>query len=539
MSEISRRGFLKDAGLVAGGIAGVAATGAALADEVAWMPETWDAETEILIIGYGFAGESAALAAAKAGAKALVIEAAPIEERGGNSTCCGACWVTVYNEELYARHLGELAFHVTPQNLLDDWAHADLGIADWFDELDVAHHPLTPNYSHFHFDPQPDDDPSILDEDGKVLVGIDMNECIDENGVGLRGLALHNLLADKVEAAGVEVLYENRAMELIQNPLTKEIIGCRAETPDGDKYFKATKGVLLCCGGFENSPELTDTHILPGARLYPAGSMWNRGDGIRMAAAVGAQLWHMAGIEWSGYGIKVFGDDQCTQNAFEKIEGGFIVNRHGERMYNENKKLRHTKEFPALNFKGFADDKEATNEFWGIPSWIIMDETERLEGSSQHVVAGGWIYWHGLYEWSEDFSKEVENGIMVKGDTIEELAEKCGLPVDALSATLKEYNELAANGDTKYRRKYIRALEPPYYALVAWPTVFNTQGGPKHSNLNCRCVDYNDVVIPRLYSCGELGSVYSMLYHGSGNVAEAIMTGKLAAEDAAALTGWE
>ena len=53
MSEISRRGFLKDAGLVAGGIAGVAATGAALADEVAWMPETWDAEAEILIIGYG------------------------------------------------------------------------------------------------------------------------------------------------------------------------------------------------------------------------------------------------------------------------------------------------------------------------------------------------------------------------------------------------------------------------------------------------------------------------------------------------------
>lgn len=543
MTEVSRRNFLKDTALVAGGVAGTGVFEAATAHatEGGWKAPDWDRETDVLVIGYGYAGENAALAANKAGVDVLVIEAAPEEDRGGNSTCCGGCWVSVNDVDLYARHLADLCFKITPQSYLDDWARADMGITAWFDELGIDHHQLTPNYSHFHFQPTPKDDESVLWEDGTVAVGIDMNECLDEDGNGLRGKPLHDLLASKVDEAGVPVLYNTRGVELIQHPLTREVVGCRAQTPEGDILIKAAKGVLLCCGGYENSPELTDTHVLPGARLYPAGTVYNVGDGIRMAAGVGAQLWHMAGIEWSGYGVKVLGEDhdQTTQNAFERITSGFIVNRHGERMYNENKKLRHTKEFPAMQFKGFADDPEARNEFWGDPSFIIMDEAERLEGSLKHNVLGGWIYWHKLYEWSDDYSKEVENGILMKADTIEELAEIAGIEPTAFAKTFADYNEAAAAGIDEFGRTSLRTMEPPFYAIKVYPTLFNTQGGPKHSNINGRCVDYNGSEIPRLYACGELGSVYSMMYHGSGNVAEAVMTGKLAAEDAASLDSWE
>ena len=84
-----------------------------------------------------------------------------------------------------------------------------------------------------------------------------------------------------------------------------------------------------------------------------------------------------------------------------------------------------------------------------------------------------------------------------------------------------------------------RIDQPPFYGVVLYPSFINTQGGPVHNNLDCRVTDIRDEVIPRLYATGELGSVYSLLYHGSGNVAEAIITGKNAGFDAAALESWD
>lgn len=541
MSNISRRNFVKGGAVAAAGVAGAAAMGAGViyAGE-GWMPEAWDYETDVLVIGFGFAGENAAIAAHRAGADVIVLESAPIEARGGNSASCSGNWVNVYNAELYARHLASLCFHVTPQNFLDDWAQANSGIVEWMDELDIPHQKTDGNYSHFHFQPEPGDDPSILAEDGTVQVGIDINESRDDEGNPLKGKALHDVLAGIVEAEGIQVLYSTRGMDLIQNPTTKEILGARAVTADGASLFiKAAKGVALCCGGFENNPAMTDAHILPGVRVYPAGSIYNVGDGIHMSAAVGCELWHMAGIEWVGYGIRPLAEDQTLQNQFEKIVSGFVVNKHGARMYNEEKRLRHTKEFPAIQFKGFADDAEAPNEFFGVPSYIIFDEARRLEGLSAFYTKGGFIWQHGLYQWDEDGTKEIESGIIKKGDTAEELALACGIDPEGFAKTLEAFNGYAATGvDLEFGRKNMRVMEPPFYAIEVVPAVFNTQGGPKHSNLNGRCLDRYGNVVPRLYACGELGSVYSMLYHGSGNVAEAVMTGKLAGEDAASLEPW-
>ena len=547
----SRRAFLRNTGLLAAGtaIAGLAAsTSAPLAAEAGetWMPESWDEETDILILGFGLAGASAAIAANMQGVDALIVEVAPKEFRGGNSASCGGGWVNPWDKDLYLDHLKKLCFNLTPENYLKDWVEADSGIVDWMDELDIAHIQTVHNYSHFFNSSNPPVDPSTgLPASGGVAdSGIDQNRALTEDGGPARGKDLFRMFAERVEARGVPIFYETRALELIQNPNTKEVLGARVQDKDGKNlYFKGKKGTLLCVGGYENSPTLTDNHVLPGIRLYTSGTPYNCGDGIYMASATGAEIWHMAGIEWVGYGVRVFDDDLSTFSDYRNLKSGFVVNKRGTRMYNEDKNLIHTKEFPATYFKGFADDPTALNDFWGTPSYAIFDEARRLEGNAGFFHSGGmgYVVQRELYNWSEDNSKEIESGLIKRGETIRELAEKSGINPDALEETFNRFNENAAQGlDPEFGRENVEPLAtPPFYSIELVPTLINTQGGPKHSNLDGRCLTHEDKVVPRFYACGECGSVYSMLYHGSGNVAEAIMTGKLAAEDAAKLDSWE
>lgn len=87
--------------------------------------------------------------------------------------------------------------------------------------------------------------------------------------------------------------------------------------------------------------------------------------------------------------------------------------------------------------------------------------------------------------------------------------------------------------------KMVKIETGPFYGIEVWPSLLNTQGGPKRSNATCRVVDYEGNEIPRLYSAGELGSQFGLVYHGSGNTTEAVMTGKVAAENAATLEPWD
>lgn len=91
-------------------------------------------------------------------------------------------------------------------------------------------------------------------------------------------------MAEIYEGMGGTVLYETRGRELVQNPQTKEVLGVRAEKADGSSIFiKARKGVVLACGGYEASPELTQEYIRACMDIAVTGSPFNRGDGVLMA----------------------------------------------------------------------------------------------------------------------------------------------------------------------------------------------------------------------------------------------------------------
>ena len=157
-----------------------------------------------------------------------------------------------------------------------------------------------------------------------------------------------------------------------------------------------------------------------------------------------------------------------------------------------------------------------------------------------------------------DNSAEIEKGVIVKAATIRELAEKIKVPADQLEATVKKWNaDIKAGKDTEFGRILKRdpkgktafagreapivseplAEEGPFYATALYPTMLNTQGGPK-KNVRGQVMDPNDRPIPRLYAAGELGSMWGSIYQGATNNAECIVFGRIAGREAAKEKAW-
>jgi predicted oxidoreductase len=106
---------------------------------------------------------------------------------------------------------------------------------------------------------------------------------------------------------------------------------------------------------------------------------------------------------------------------------------------------------------------------------------------------------------------------------------------DRLAETTKRWNQYVAKGADEFHRLLgtIMPIEiAPFYAIEAWPTISNTQGGPVHNAKQ----QINDAVgepIPRLYAAGELGSFFAHLYELAGNLGECISSGRVAGQHAA------
>ena len=142
-----------------------------------------------------------------------------------------------------------------------------------------------------------------------------------------------------------------------------------------------------------------------------------------------------------------------------------------------------------------------------------------------------------LYQWSKDNGAEIEKGWIRTARTVRELAGLIGVPPNNLEDTVATYNRYCDRGlDPDFGRgssDLIPLEHPPYYAVEIWPGGANTQGGPRRS-AKAEVLNLDGEPIPGLYSAGELGSIYGMLYPaGGGNLGECIAFGRIAGENAA------
>ena len=528
ITKMDRRSFV--AGTAAmGALAAAGVAGAAVADEAPAVE--WADEADVVIVGTGCAGMSAALTMAIEGlGSCLVLEVASRELRGGNSGATAGIVFCPDSVDAAIEYQNALSgAYACDEETMQVWAENLLENIPWMQEhLGCEFKPCGQGtwgiQGEYPFMPRAQECPSYNVTEGTTW----------------------QAFAGKFDELEIPTYYETRAVKLITNE-AGEVVG--VETEDG-RSFKANKAVLLASGGFEANPEMMKTYLPAG---YPdvigKGSWYNRGDGIKMAQALGAELSHMSNVSGAALGLKMMATDDVDSRTWTRwhTHGYIWVDSRGRRFQDEDvlytELLRHGKQYRAGTF---------TESSMPAGAWAIFTQEE---------FDGGCIFSTSCFaamkavdgRFTEN-QEALDAGVIVKCDTIDDLAAATGIDAAQLQKTIDRYNAMVAAGeDTDFGRGLAKneysepltwegneddvearaafdlvAIEAPYYCVPLVGTLLNTQGGPKRS-ANCEVVDVFGEPIPRLYSAGEMGCEYHYIYNVGGNIAEAISSGRLAA----------
>lgn len=529
--QLTRRSFIKNATTVGAALASASALGAlatpAVAQAAPTIPTKWDKEADVVIVGYGGAGAATAITAADKGANVLILEKQAEANHTSNTQMCYGVFVSPSNVKDatdYMTFASRVNVDMPESRDIDDdivkvWAETMTQNKDWMTKLGAKGFVVYADKGR--------------DDTWPGNASIKAYQIAKPNGTPGVGVDLFNFLDAQVKSRKVEIMWETPGMGLIANP-DGEIIGVRAKDKSGKELvIKASKGVVLTSGGFE----FNDAAVKAFLPVYPMvfyGNPDNTGDGIKMAQEHGADLWHMTVL---GGGLKAKFADFPT--AFMVNTGGspayMVVGKDGKRFVGESALGGYSGYWSALVY-------DTVKYTWNrIPAYWVFDEHQRLAGPivPTAFAAAGPIK---MYEWSKDNTKEIEKGWILKGDTIEELAAKMKVDPTTLKDQLTRFNSYAAAGkDGEFDRtaKSMAALDqPPFYAVQLWPGLNNTYGGPRR-NAKAQIVRVDGKPIPRLYSSGELGSVYVQYPQGGANVGECLAFGRIAGENVTAETAWD
>ena len=483
----------------------------------------WDTDADVVIVGFGGAGAAAAVTAHDLGAKVLMLEKAPEGEEGGNTRVAGQGYLQIYDVDKAITYLNALCGpYAVPQTMVRAWAEEVSRNNDWVssiggDPQEHQHQPVG-----IEFPELPGADCAHKFHHGDV-VGYSNTWKAFESAVKRRP---------------IEILYETPGCELIQNGTTREILGIRAEHRGRPYRVKARKAVVLTCGGFENNQEMIRNYLPGLASCYTTGSPYNNGDGITMAQAVGADLWHMNNYAGPSMALKVpeykspFSMTPL-HHSHEQPGGMIVVGPDASRFCDEKRHTRH--------------GKVKRHGQWApmpvpCPMFMVFDHGVFSSGPLYDVKGpSGWGRIIERYQWSRDNAAELERGWIKRAGTIGELASAIGLDAAALEKTILRWNHLCETGkdlDFGRRKMLLRFGSPPYYAIELCPAMLNTQGGPRR-NERGQILRPDGTPIPRLYSAGELGSIYSYLYQGTGNIGECLAFGRISARNAVAEAPWD
>lgn len=534
MEKISRKSFVKGAlglGLtgVLAGCASSASSTAASASSTAAPAEKkqftfadtvrWDAQYDVVVMGMGAAGMVAAKTAADNGAKVVIVEKCEEGKAGGNTKVCG---------QLFAYANGDKDAAKSYYTALAGGRDIEPEIIDAISEGVANMADILADEFGFNKD-------EYMDWTGVNVGGTNMGAMSPEypempghekmalwtthagasDGYLYQGLKQN--VTDRVDA--IDVWYSSPAKSLIQDPVTKTVVGVTVERDGKEMNIRALNGVCICTGGFECNKEMVQ-HYLNVINYAPRGGQFNTGDGIKMAQAVGADLWHMDCYEGLfGLGSVTYPVEEgipcdmiatLAQNAVN-TGAAILVGTDGDRFVNESETVRHGHLYE--------------NGIWENPTfpekvWYIIDETQKGE-----IEAAGAM-------------PEEQLAKLTAYDSIGALAEGIDVDKDRLTKTIKNYNSFANNGeDYKCGREaqYMRAFDgKKYYAMYMVSGLLNTQGGPKRS-ANAEVLDTQGNPIPHLYSAGECGGITVCMYQGGTNIAECITFGRIAGKNAAAV----
>ena len=313
---------------------------------------------------------------------------------------------------------------------------------------------------------------------------------------------------------GVDVMLNTKANELLVNE-DGRVCGVVATGETGNTVtVKAHNGVVMATGGFAASVELRSAFNTQwadlGASIKSTNHAGATGDGIKMMQKLGADFVQMGNIQLLPLGDPVTGS--LAGNIEHDVETRIFVNKEGNRFVNEG---------------GRRDDM--TNGLFAQTDaymWIVMDSDTYPTGDE-------------LNNFGETINQLVEAGRAFKGETLEELAEKIGVPAENLVAAVTEFNRHAEGGDLAGtpddfgRTLFSTPIDNgPFYAAARVPTVHHTMGGVR-INQYCQVINENGQIIPGLYAAGEVtGGIHGSNRLGGNALTDTVVFGRIAGDSA-------
>lgn len=330
------------------------------------------------------------------------------------------------------------------------------------------------------------------------------------------------------ENAGVQILTNTKAIDTLMEDGAVSAVVCS----QGGDYLKIeTKAVVYACGGYGDNEQLVEEFTGMNGDQYISMGMGGRsGLGIAMARAAGAALADAPGtcMFYGGNlpGIQ-YGTELYCATAFQPL---FWVNQNAERFINEWYSERN------FNFSGNGQSKQ--DQVFSLLTKAQMDGFVTdgcIFGCGEYIKAGTKLT--GLWDEYDDQVSKGNPGIF-EADTLDELAEKTGLDADALKNTVENYNAMCAAGkDAEFSKdpQYLLPLEEgPYYAFELKTGFFTTVGGLE-INDRSQVLDQDDNPIVGMYAAGcDAGGLYGDSYDVSicegSQQAWGVHSGKVAAE---------
>jgi 3-oxosteroid 1-dehydrogenase len=355
-----------------------------------------------------------------------------------------------------------------------------------------------------------------------------------KNLVGM-GRALIAPLRLGLQQAGVPVALNTALTDLyvedgvVRGVYVRDANGSESAEP---QLIRARRGVILASGGFEHNEQMRVKYQrAPITTEWTVGAKANTGDGIAAGEKLGAALDLMEDAWW-GPTVPLVGAPWFALSE-RNSPGSIIVNMSGKRFMNESMPY-----VEACHHMYGGEHGQGAGPGENIPAWLVFDQQYR----DRYIFAG-------LQPGQRIPRKWMESGVVIKADTLEELAEKAGLPVAEFSATVARFNGFARAGvdedfhlgESAYDRYYGdptnkpnpnlgELTHGPYYAAKMVPGDLGTKGGIR-TDVHGRALRDDGSIIEGLYAAGNVSApVMGHTYPGPGGTIGPAMTfGYLAA----------
>ena len=564
---------------------------------MAQVDRSWDVETDLLVVGAGAAGMTAALVGALEGLNVILSEKSDMVG-GTTATSAGTVWIpgnrqgrlagtpdTVEAARTYlAAMLGE---HATDHRL-NAFLKAGPIVLDYLEQktsVRFAAPPVHPDYKQLPgaaiggralgavpFDgrklggdfarvrpPRREfmvlggmmvgkaDIPALLAPfrnwtNFRHVAGLLTRHALDrlryKRGTRLiMGNALVASLLDSARRAGVDLRFETALREIICEG--DDIVGAVLTSPTGEVTIRARKGVVLATGGIGWSHELRERLFPEAARRFSLAPSSNTGDGILAAERVNAVIERDLDSPalWMPSSVMAQADGHVSvfpHIMLDRAKPGLLaVNKSGRRFVNEADSYH---DFVAAMLRSNASAASAT------PAFLICDRSFIRDFGIGLVHPG-----------TKNLNDFLQTNYLIEGETIAELAQKISVDGDQLAETVERYSRYAEtgvdedfgrgsselnrfNGDplTRPNPCLRRIGSGPYYAVAVWPSDLASSAGLRTDSC-ARVLSHDGKILAGLYAAGtDSSSIFRGTYPGPGTmIGPAMVFGWCAAMDAA------